>query len=103
MGLSLRFSEWFLYLGRGGIACYAEGGGFPLRARCFALAGHTPGNVLHVMREKFGRRFLHEIFPNEETAADFTAILRQQAAKSEGSPCLDRQARIRYNFEGDIW
>jgi hypothetical protein len=46
---------------------------------------YTAGNVLCVMRKKFGRRFLHEIFPNEETDNDFKAIIRQQAAKSEGA------------------
>jgi hypothetical protein len=44
----------------------------------------TEGNILYLMRKKFGRRFLHEIFPNEETKNDFTAILRHQAEKSSG-------------------
>jgi hypothetical protein len=46
---------------------------------------YTPGSTLYDMRSKFGRRFLHEIFPNEETDRDFAAICRQQAAKSKGA------------------
>jgi hypothetical protein len=45
---------------------------------------YTKGNILCAMRKKFGRRFLHEIFPNEETKNDFMAILRHRVEKSSG-------------------
>jgi hypothetical protein len=46
---------------------------------------YTEGSTLYAMRKKFGRRFLHEIFSNEETANDIAATLRHRAAKSAGS------------------
>jgi hypothetical protein len=49
------------------------------------LRRYTESNVLCIMRKKFGRRFLHEVFPNEETANDIAAILRQRAEKLKGS------------------
>jgi hypothetical protein len=48
------------------------------------LRRYTEGNILHCIRKRFGRRFLHEIFPNEETENDIAAILRHQAEKSRG-------------------
>jgi hypothetical protein len=38
---------------------------------------YTAGSTLHDMREKFGRAFLYELFPNERTANDVAATLRQ--------------------------
>jgi hypothetical protein len=47
------------------------------------LRRYTAGSILYDMRKKFGRRFLHEIFPNEETENDVAAILRHQAEQSK--------------------
>jgi hypothetical protein len=49
------------------------------------LRRYTAGGTLYDMRRKFGRRFLHEIFPNEETDNDIAAVLRQRAEKLKGS------------------
>jgi hypothetical protein len=49
------------------------------------LRRYTEGSTLHAMRKKFGRRFLHEVFPNEETANDIAAVLRQRAEKLKRS------------------
>jgi hypothetical protein len=42
----------------------------------------TAGSTLYDMRRKFGRRFLHEAFPNEARVKAVAAILRQR----EGPP-----------------
>jgi hypothetical protein len=55
-----------------------------LRGR-HGLRRYTESNILCIIRKKFGRRFLHEIFPNEETANDIAAVLRQRAEKLKGS------------------
>jgi hypothetical protein len=47
---------------------------------------HTAGNVLCIMRKKFGRRFLYEMFPNEETDKDVAAGIKQRTAKPEADP-----------------
>jgi hypothetical protein len=52
---------------------------------------HTAGSTLYDMRRKFGRRFLHEVFPSEETPRDAAAIGRQQAANVRGAASTDGQ------------
>jgi hypothetical protein len=47
---------------------------------------HTAGNVLCIMRKKFGRRFLYEMFPNEETDKDVAAVIKQRTTKPEAGP-----------------
>jgi hypothetical protein len=44
---------------------------------------YTVGSTLYDMRKKFGRRFLHELFPNEETAKDAATVIRQRGAKAQ--------------------
>jgi hypothetical protein len=41
------------------------------------LRRYVAGNTLYDMRKRLGRGFLHEIFPNERTAADIAAAIRQ--------------------------
>jgi hypothetical protein len=40
---------------------------------------YAAGSTLYDMRKKFGRGFLHEVFPNERTAYDIASTLRQRA------------------------
>jgi hypothetical protein len=47
---------------------------------------YTEGSTLCYMRWKFGRRFLHEIFPNKKTDKDAAIILRQQAERTKEAP-----------------
>jgi hypothetical protein len=46
---------------------------------------YAVGSTLYDMREKFGRGFLHEVFPNERTAHDIAATLRQRAEDLNGA------------------
>jgi hypothetical protein len=50
------------------------------------LRRYTEGSTLYSMRKKFGRRFLYEVFANEETASDIAAVFRQWAERPKRAP-----------------
>jgi hypothetical protein len=56
-----------------------------LRGR-HGLRRYTEGSTLHDMRRRLGRRFLYEVFPNEDTANDIAAVLRQRAERLKEAP-----------------